>query len=132
MALQAARILTLRRWAWNGVPPTRAGRSRTTRLVPPLPSSTRRAAARGSSLHWAATASGVREVTIGGHPAFAGEERNVDGALIASHIAWDSGNYVVAFTVYETRVDAALKLAKDISSVSKQEWDSAMNAAAAD
>lgn len=78
------------------------------------------------------TSGDAREVSIGGHRAFAGEERSTDGAFTASQIAWDSGGYVVTFTVYETRLHAALRLAEKISSVSQQQWDAAMTAASAD
>jgi hypothetical protein len=75
------------------------------------------------------TENNAHAVSFGGHPAYAGEERNTDGTFTASHITWDSGDYVVTFTVYETRVDEAVALAAHVTPATKAQWDAEMNAA---
>jgi hypothetical protein len=78
------------------------------------------------------TSGAMRQVSVRGHAAFAGEERNPDGALVASHIAWDRDHYVVALTVYETNLEIALNLAQKVAPVSQEQWERAMTASAAD
>ncbi len=67
----------------------------------------------------------ARGVTVGGHPAYAGEELSIDGDLIASHVTWDAGEYVVSLTVYETNLIPATTLAEHVTETSKQQWDDA-------
>jgi hypothetical protein len=70
-----------------------------------------------------------RAVTVGGHRAYAAEEHRGDGALVASHVLWDTDGYVVTLTVYETKVADAIPLAEHVSRVSKEQWDAATTGA---
>jgi len=70
----------------------------------------------------------VSEVVVNGTSAFAGEELSGEN-LIATHVMWDADDFVVVFTVYETKLSDVVELAKNVASATKEQWDSEMKKA---
>ncbi|MBW8825667.1 MAG: hypothetical protein JF603_04855 [Acidobacteria bacterium] len=65
-------------------------------------------------------------VTVGAIAGFAAEEHSADDAhLIATHVLWPIGSYLVWFTVYDTSTDLAVDLAQHVDVVSDARWEAA-------